>query len=136
MGRRKLRVCKLCLSAVVVLEKLDSCIQFDVIAQRKDKQLRWNIKQREILTSDMLIYSCITSESFYFSFYITICNMYKTVCSHIKFLNLDFNQRRPQSIYHQDQSMQLLHYISTIPEYSNFFLLPYHSPVYNLIVIH
>ena len=71
-----------------------------------------------------------------FSFYITICNTYKTVYSHIKFLNLDFNQRRPQSIYHQDQSTQPLHHISTIPDYSNFFLLLYLSPTYKLIVIH
>ena len=74
--------------------------------------------------------------SVYFSFYITICNTYKTVYSHIKFLNLDFNQRRPQSIYQQDQSTQPLHHISTIPDYSNFFLLLYHSPAYKLIVIH
>ena len=71
-----------------------------------------------------------------FSFYITIYNTYKTVYSHIKSINLDFNQRRPQSIYHQDQSTQPVHHIFTIPDYSNFFLLSYHSPAYNLIVIH
>ena len=89
------------------------------------------------MTTDIgLLQQLQLDEQFHFSFYITICNTYKTVYSHIKLLNLDFNQRRPQSIYQQDQSTQPLHHISTIPDYSNFFLLPYHSPAYNLILIH